>query len=333
MKAAAGTGGHEAQVIAYLGELHGKPLEGSRVAHISAGIRGCLHKVFGHFKVVSGELTHKGGAELCKAGNGVEAGADSSAAHVDFLQQDHVPLKVCKLFLEVGCKGVEFLAGSHGNCILKLRTAHLKDIGKFVTLGAEGIDEGLQGLHQIAVHAHESIAECGGIGVVGGLGAVHVVVGGAELVLTLLVAHKFQGTVCDYLIGVHVHGCAGAALHHIHGELVPELSAHNLLAGCYDCIGNLPVKHTQTGVCLGCSHLHVCNCNDVLRIVAHVRIGDLVIVDGALCLDTVISVNGNLEFTDKVTFDPEKFFGHISLWIWKFSIQVCGGRCCPGAPP
>lgn len=51
-------------------------------------------------------------------------------------------------------------------------------------------------------------AQGGGIGVVGGLGAVDVVVGMAILVFAFLVAHYFQGSVGDYLVGVHVGGGA-----------------------------------------------------------------------------------------------------------------------------
>ena len=70
-----------------------------------------------------------------------------------------------------------------------------------------------------------------------------MVVGGAELVLTLLVAHQFQGAVGNDLVGVHIHRSSGAALHHVHGELVPQLAAHNLLTGLYNGIGNGLVQY------------------------------------------------------------------------------------------
>ena len=160
------------------------------------------------------------------------------------------------------------------------------------------------------VHAHKGVTEGRGIGVVGALGAVHMVVGRAELVFSLPVSHEFQGPVGDDLVGVHVHGGAGAALHHVHRELVPKFSAHNLLAGCHDGVSNLLVQHAQLRIGGRGGHLHIGHGDDVLRIVAHLGVGDFVVVDGPLGLYAVVSVDGNLKFADEVAFDPEFLFRH-----------------------
>ena len=137
-----------------------------------------------------------------------------------------------------------------------------------------------------------------------------MVVRRAELILTFLVTHEFQGTVGNNLVGVHVHGSTGAALHHIHGELVPQLTVYNFLAGLDDSLGDVLVQRTQFGIGTGRRHLHISHGNDVLRIVVHMRGGNLVIVDGPLGLYTVVSINGNLKFADKVALDPEFGFSH-----------------------
>ena len=62
-----------------------------------------------------------------------------------------------------------------------------------------------------------------GIGVVGGLGHVDVVVGVAVLILAALVTHELEGAVGDDLIGIHVHAGAGAALHHVDGEVMAAI--------------------------------------------------------------------------------------------------------------
>ena len=121
-------------------------------------------------------------------------------------------------------------------------------------------------------------------------------------------AHEFEGAVCDYLVGIHVHGSAGAALHHVHRELVMEFSGNYFLAGLYDCVSDLAVKHAQFCVCGSCSHLDVCHCNDIFRIVAHPGVGDLVIVESTLCLYAIVGIGRNLKFPQKVTFDPEFLF-------------------------
>ena len=177
MKAAAGTGSHEAEVVAGLGELHCKALEGCRVAYVCAGVGSCFNKVGGLFEGVAGEFGHLLGAELGKAGNCIEAGADGGAAHVDFLEENGVPFEVCNLFFQIVCKGVEFLAGGHRHGVLKLGAAHFEDVLEFFTLCTQGGDEVLQGLLYLLVHAEEGVAECRRVCVVGGLCAVHVVVG------------------------------------------------------------------------------------------------------------------------------------------------------------
>ena len=132
-----------------------------------------------------------------------------------------------------------------------------------------------------------------------------MVVWGAELVLALLVPHEFQGAIGDDLVGVHVHRGAGAALHHIYRELVPQFTGHNFLAGCHNGIGNLGVQHAQLRVGGRRGHLHIGHGNDVLRIVAHPRVGNFIVVKSPLGLYAVISVDGNLKFADKVALDPE----------------------------
>ena len=310
VEAAAGTGGHQAEVVADLGELDSQALEGGGVAHVGTGVRGGFHQVGGLLEGVTGEFAHALGAEFREAGDGVEAGADGGSAHVDLLEEDGVALEVRELFREVVGEGVEFLSGGHRDGVLQLGAAHLDDVLEFLTLGPEGGDQVAEGLLHMLVHADERVAEGAGIGVVRGLGAVHVVVRGAVLVLTLLVPHQFQGAVGDHLVGIHVHGGAGAALHHVHGELVVELAVDNLPAGGDDRFADLLREDAEFGIGGRGGHLHVSHRDDVLGIVAHPRGGNLIVVECPLRLDTVVSVGGNLKFSQKVGFDPVLDFAH-----------------------
>ena len=138
-----------------------------------------------------------------------------------------------------------------------------------------------------------------------------MVVRGAVLVLALVVAHEFEGAVRDHLVGVHIDGSAGAALHHVHRELVVELAVHDFLAGLDDGVRDGAVQHAEFGVGLRGGHLHVSDRDDVLRIVEHLRRGNLVIVEGPLGLDAVVGVGRYLELAEEVAFDPEFGFRHI----------------------
>ena len=111
-----------------------------------------------------------------------------------------------------------------------------------------------------------------------------MVVGRAVLVLAFLVPHQLEGPVGDDLVGVHVDRGSGAALHHVHGELVEESAFRNLLAGRADGIGDLRVQHAEFLVGQGCGPFDVCYGFHILRIVVHVGVGDLVVLDGPLGL-------------------------------------------------
>ena len=61
-----------------------------------------------------------------------------------------------------------------------------------------------------------------------------MVVGMHERVVTLDAAQQLDGAVGDHLIGVHVGGCARAALNRVDDELVVQLPVDQLVAGAFD---------------------------------------------------------------------------------------------------
>ena len=79
-----------------------------------------------------------------------------------------------------------------------------------------------------------------------------------------------------------------------------KLAVDDLAAGAAHSVGHVVRKLTQLVVGLGSSELHVCNGLDILGIVAHVLARNLVIVDGALSLHTIVSLGGYLELAQEV---------------------------------
>ena len=124
-------------------------------------------------------------------------------------------------------------------------------------------------------------------------------------------AHELEGAVRNHFVGIHIDGSAGAALHHVHRELVVELAVHDFLAGLDNGVRDGAVQHAEFGVGLRGGHLHVGDRDDVLRIVEHLRRGNLVIVEGPLGLDAIVGVGRYLELAEEVAFDPEFGFRHI----------------------
>ena len=135
----------------------------------------------------------------------------------------------------------------------------------------------------------------------------------AELILAFLVSKNLKSPVGNYLVGVHVNGCSGAALHHVHRELVMELAVNNLAAGLYNGVCNLRIHRAKLLVRLRGGQLDTGHGDDILRVVAHSGIGNLIVVDSPLCLHTVIGLNRNLKFAKKVRFNSEFLFAHNEL--------------------
>ena len=89
-----------------------------------------------------------------------------------------------------------------------------------------------------------------------------------------------------------------------------ELAVHDFLAGLDDGVRDGAVQHAEFGVGLRGGHLHISDRDDVLRVMEHLRRGNLVIVEGPLGLNAVVGVGRDLKFTEEVAFDPEFGFSH-----------------------
>ena len=87
-----------------------------------------------------------------------------------------------------------------------------------------------------------------GINVVGGLRAVHMVVGVAIFVFALLVAQQLKGAVGDDLVGVHVGRSSRAALNAVHGELIVQLALDDLVASRANGVPDLAGQHAELHV-------------------------------------------------------------------------------------
>ena len=122
--------------------------------------------------------------------------------------------------------------------------------------------------------------------------------------------HDLKSPVGDHLVGVHVHGCSRASLHHVHRELVVELSVDDLAACLHDRVGDLRIHSSEFLVRLCRGKLDAGHGDDVLRVVAHPGVGNLIIIESPLCLNTVVGLSRNLKFPKKIGFNPEFLFAH-----------------------
>ena len=309
-KSAARAGRKESEVVAHLGYLNGKTLYGAGIAYVGTGIRGGLHKVQGADEGLAGQLAEILGAKFRKTRDGVESGSDGGAAHVDFMKQLYVAVEIEDFLLKIVGKGVEFLTYGHRDGILELGAAHLDDLGVFLGLGTERIDQACEAADKMLVHPHQGQTDRRRIDIVGGLAAIDVVVRIAVLIVSFLMAHDFQGPVRYDLVSVHVDGGSGSALHHVDREVFVHLAVDYLAARLTDGPGDFVVDYTEAVVRLDSGEFDVGYGHDKVREITHLSAGDVVIVDGALSLDSIVDVIRDLEFTQKVRFNPEFLFAH-----------------------
>ena len=212
------------------------------------------------------------------------------------------------LVTEHPCETAESLSQSHRHGILKLGASHLDDVLEFLGLGGEGVHKRCE-MRLEALHLDiETYVDGGRISVVGGLRTVHMVVGRAVLVLAALVAHDFQRTVGDDLVGVHVGRSAGASLYHVYGEMLEVLAVHYLAACLREGDELFVGQQAELMVRHGGTELGDCQTFDECRIVREMKFADFKILYASHCLYAVQCTFRHLLGADKVGLRAESLF-------------------------
>src|SRR5262249_33893347 len=150
-----------------------------------------------------------------------------------------------------------------------------------------------------------------GVRVVRGLRAVDVVVGVAELVLALRVAHQLEGPVRDHLVGVHVGRGARAALEDVQPELVVQLALDDLLAGLLDPGEHVLAELAALLVRARGGQLDHRERLDQVRVEAKLDPGDVEVLEGARGLDAVVGARGHRLLAEEVVLDTGGGWGHV----------------------
>ena len=176
-----------------------------------------------------------------------------------FIQMDN-------LVFQDACKAVERLAEGHRHRVLQLCASHLhyacEVIAALPQLGYQVFQVREQGkVARIQPH----MDGCR-VGVVGGLGAVHMVVRGAVFVLSGPVSHVHESNVGYDLVGVHVGTGPGPSLDHVHGEFLVVFPCQNILAGRLYPFILAVCEQAERMVRLCCGHLGVGQSVDESRV-------------------------------------------------------------------
>jgi hypothetical protein len=144
----------------------------------------------------------------------------------------------------------------------------------------------------------------GGVDVVGGLGEVDVVIGVQTGVVALGVAQDFQGAVGNDLVGVHVRRRPGAALDHVHDELVGVEAVHHVRAGLLDGGGAFGVQQAEVPVGAGGGELHGGESADKVHVRGQRLSGDGEVLHRPERVDTPVGGRGDVAVAEQVVLGP-----------------------------
>ncbi len=125
----------------------------------------------------------------------------------------------------------------------------------------------------------------------------------AVFVFAFLVAHQFEGTVGDHLVGIHVGRCAGTALYHVYYEMVVELAFTHLFTSGHDGVAYFGLEYAELAVGLRCSLFHHSQRFDENRVHVEPYAADVEVLHGTHGLYAEIVFDGDVLVAEQVVFD------------------------------
>ena len=301
--ARARAGGQQAQVIADLGQLDRDALEHAGGLHIGPGVPRRFDEVGGQHHRNAADFGEGLRGDFCVALGRVDACPNGGRAQIDLKQELAGFLDAQDVLADGRRVRAEFLTERHGHRVLQLCAAHLDDVRKLFGLGRESLLEIGHIAGQLAEHGIQGDAQGRGINVVGGLRAVHMVVGVAIFVFALLVAQQLKGAVGDDLVGVHVGRSSRAALNAVHGELIVQLALDDLVASRANGVPDLAGQHAELHVRNGRGLLDQTKRLDKFREAGDAHAGNQEVLDGPVGLDSIICIGRDAHFTQKIMFE------------------------------
>ncbi len=136
---------------------------------------------------------------------GVDAGTDGRSSEIDLEEKPRGLAQPCDVLGRGHGERLELLPQRHGDCVLKLRSAHLEHVVELSPpCRIKSSIELFQDLQQLLEFVDDGDPDGSRVDIVRRLGKIDVVVGVAVLVLAASVAEQLQRPVGDDLVGVHV---------------------------------------------------------------------------------------------------------------------------------
>ena len=224
----------------------------------------------------------------------VEPGAHRGASDGQLVESGQGRPDHRQTVVEHGDPARDLLTQGERGGVLEMGATDLDDIGEGQRLLVEDIAELQDGGNEAAEElAHRGQVHGGGKGVVGGLRAVHVIIGMHRLLRAHLAAQELDGAVADHFIGVHVALGAAARLPDHQRKVVVELACYHLVGGLDDGRRHVLGQEPELVIDLCAGPLELAERPDHLSREALAR--DLEMLERALRLRAPVAVGGHLD--------------------------------------
>ncbi len=302
----------------------------------NAGILGGLHQVLGPSQLKTADLgkllNHQSGITW----RTVYACTNGCCPHVN------IPECLGCLFDRIDGAvnhnriGAEFLPQGHGNGILIFSASHLQYVFKRFSLSFQRIAQFFHCVDQIFFgEQYRQFYRCW-VDVIGGLGAINMIIGMQILILAFIITQDFQTAIGNHFVGVHIGGGAGTALKHVNGELVVQFAVQNFITGLGYGFHPGLINPAQFMIGHGRSLFdHGQRFDHVFKII-DMYAGDGKIFHGALGLHAIIYIIGNVTCSQGVMFQAKSAcdrvisFLVLKKFIVKYAHASINADCNPG---
>ena len=197
---------------------------------------------------------------------------------------------------------MEFLSQTDGDSVLHLGAPDLDHMVEFFCFLGKCLVKPQQFFLQDSKKPERSHLPGGWDHVVGGLAAVHMIVGIHYRIVSLLPAQDLNSPVGDHFVGVHIKRRAGAALDGVNNKILVKFPFDDLIAGLDNGSGPILVQDADLTVGDGSRLLDIGQTVDDLRV--HVKPGDMEILCRPQALYAVVNVLRDLLFSNRIFFCP-----------------------------
>ncbi len=262
----------------------------------------CVHHILGRINFLTRQSTEffRNQSDILRLG--IQAGAHSGGAHIHRMQRLYRSLDSLQRPSDGLGISMKFLAQGDRHGILKMGPAHFQHLGKLRSLRFKGLGQGNQRFHQFLCLADSANANRRRNHVIGGLRHIDMIVRRNQRIVSLRFSQNFQSTVSDHLVGVHVHGGAGAALDAVHHELVLPLPGNDFLRGFHNRMTD--AHRHPPGPHIGPRRRRLHNPQSDNKILIQHVTGNQKVMQGPCSLHAIVELIRNFNLAEKIFFNP-----------------------------